>query len=672
MKMLFLICLVLFTLCPILATQAGFRTDFTEDTLPQEIGIDIPFDDVAEIVLDTENDELDINTFGNTDMWTERRDAPVAWLANPGVVNGATWSVETYVRYNGAEDAAQRVAGFVFYGDEDGLGGSNGGVDFSFGLNDWNNRGIEAQGLGGTEVGDSGQRFLNAEAGNPHAAFLRAEITEGGDSDEYALFYKLEAEDPWSEFARFNSDQDNSRVGLMIKTGNATAEEDASVSFTYLALDGGDDTDGDGMSDAYETANGLDPASAADRDDDADGDGLSNIVEFQKGTAANKIDTDGDGLEDGVETDTGAWVNSNDTGTNPLSPDTDGDTLPDGVETNTGTFVSATDTGTNPLAEDSDGDSSADQVEIAAGTDPTDGASFPTNTIGRGDWQVSLDIPNEALATIDLDVENNELDFVTNGNTDMWQVRNNAPVAWAPNPDIPEGEIWSVETHVRYNGAEDATQRVAGLMFYGDEDGLGGSQDGVDFSFGLNDWNNRGVEVQGLGGTQVGDSGENFINAFDDVGNPPAAFLRAEITEGGDTDAYVLYYKLEEADDWVELASFNSDQDNSRVGMVFKNGGNTAEEDRSVSFTYFLIDDGSVGPGFQITDITRSETGVTLTWTSRPGREYSLDRLLDLSTPNNWNEVDDGIASGGDSTTFTDDSAELAGAREAYYRVREN
>ena len=69
------------------------------------------------------------------------------------------------------------------------------------------------------------------------------------------------------------------------------------------------------------------------------------------------------------------------------------------------------------------------------------------------------------------------------------------------------------------------------------------------------------------------------VNAAAEVGNPSSAFLRIEIQEGGDTDTYTFFYKLEEADPWTELAEVNSDQDNARVGMFFKNGNNTAEED---------------------------------------------------------------------------------------------
>ncbi|MCA8837409.1 MAG: hypothetical protein K8963_06120, partial [Proteobacteria bacterium] len=99
----------------------------------------------------------------------------------------------------------------------------------------------------------------------------------------------------------------------------------------------GGDSDGDGLDDSYELANGLDPSDPADAMEDQDGDGLSALKEFQVGT-------------------------------NPLSSDTDGDDLTDDEELSAGVdgFFS------NPLAQDTDGDGFADALESQLGTDPSD------------------------------------------------------------------------------------------------------------------------------------------------------------------------------------------------------------------------------------------------------------------------------------------------------------
>ncbi|DAC11125.1 MAG TPA: hypothetical protein D7I09_01580, partial [Candidatus Poseidoniales archaeon] len=61
------------------------------------------------------------------------------------------------------------------------------------------------------------------------------------------------------------------------------------------------DSDGDGLPDGWEVANGLNPTSGGDANADPDGDGLSNAAEYAKGTNPNNSDTDGDGKADNVD-----------------------------------------------------------------------------------------------------------------------------------------------------------------------------------------------------------------------------------------------------------------------------------------------------------------------------------------------------------------------------------
>lgn len=112
------------------------------------------------------------------------------------------------------------------------------------------------------------------------------------------------------------------------------------------------DSDGDGMPDVWEIANGLNPYDPTDAGLDPDGDGLTNLQEYQLGTNPHVADTDGDGLNDGYEVQIG---------TNPLVADTDGDGLSDGQEVALGT---------NPLNPDTDGDGIPDGIEVKIGTNP--------------------------------------------------------------------------------------------------------------------------------------------------------------------------------------------------------------------------------------------------------------------------------------------------------------
>lgn len=115
------------------------------------------------------------------------------------------------------------------------------------------------------------------------------------------------------------------------------------------------DSDGDGMPNTWEKANGLKPL-VKDAGKDPDADGLTNLQEYNKGTKPQVADTDGDGLTDGDE------VNVHKT--KPKKRDTDGDTLKDGEEVTT--FH------TDPLKADSDGDGLDDDFEVLDCNAPDD------------------------------------------------------------------------------------------------------------------------------------------------------------------------------------------------------------------------------------------------------------------------------------------------------------
>jgi len=153
---------------------------------------------------------------------------------------------------------------------------------------------------------------------------------------------------------------------------------------------GGDDGDGDGIPDWWETANGLNPADPSDATLDPDIDGLDNAAEYLAATDPNNGDSDIDGLGDGEEVQT--WL------TDPNAADTDRDALTDYDEV----VIHAT----NPLSADSDSDSLTDWEEIRIyASDPN---SPDTDSDGMPDgWEVGngLNVNDPSDAGLDADLD---------------------------------------------------------------------------------------------------------------------------------------------------------------------------------------------------------------------------------------------------------------------------
>ena len=190
------------------------------------------------------------------------------------------------------------------------------------------------------------------------------------------------------------------------KKGNS-ATQTASVNMTQAVINGGEDTDGDGLTNSDETQRGTNP-----QNPDTDGDQLKDgeeVITYL--TDPLKPDTDLDGLPDGAEVITYK--------TNPILPDTDGDTLTDGNEVQIKT---------NPLQPDTDGDGLKDGDETRSGTDPL---KPDTDNDGLVDGKEGPTCPNWLNPDSDNDgiVDGKDLDPCNPANPSLTA---NAPTAIPP------------------------------------------------------------------------------------------------------------------------------------------------------------------------------------------------------------------------------------------------
>lgn len=452
------------------------------------------------------------------------------------------------------------------------------------------------------------------------------------------------------------------------------------------------DTDGDGMDNAYETANGLNP-NLDDRLGDLDNDGLNNINEYLGNTLPNNPDTDGDTLKDGVETGTGIFVDINNRGTNPLKTDSDGDGLTDTVENPTLPFVDASQPGTNPNKTDSDGDTFSDPAELKFGSNPALASSTPLDPTkldllaywpfdDAGDPTKAVDVHQSIVAEISPEVvytdgggghtgglSDRALDYGAAQGAQAVTVLNADWVNLASSQDQIAVSFW-----------QNLVQQVASTVFKVTSPSSSGGERGMSAHATWSD-NNYYWDTAGCcNGTQR-TAGANDVNlveewhhlVFQKNGAQKEIWVDGVLKVSGTNVAPL-------PNDLTTLYIGTSNGGESMLGRlddfaIFADALTPEQIAQLAAGTnpLALINGGST-PSLAFTSITfnAATNQITLTWTSQPGKTYRLESSQNLAT---WPvEINDNIASGGTTTTYVHSLATFPGGQPAalYYRIKQN
>ena len=217
------------------------------------------------------------------------------------------------------------------------------------------------------------------------------------------------------------------------------------------------DSDGDMMSNDWETYHGLDPDDPSDARADADNDGYPNLAEYRLGgdptdpgnhssagrkLEAGPVDSDDDGLPDSWEM---AYFPSASSPWCAPGTDDDGDTLSNMME-----WV----LGTDPADNDTDGDGLPDNWEMAHGLDPRDDGTVNPANGASGVFQDS-GLPNlqAFLAGVQAHANATLADFDGDGEDN------------ATDADPADGSVsWPATTEARYALVEVEVPTDAGTV----------------------------------------------------------------------------------------------------------------------------------------------------------------------------------------------------------------
>ena len=419
---------------------------------------------------------------------------------------------------------------------------------------------------------------------------------------------------------------------------------------------GSTDEDEDGLPDYWEDKYGLDTEDNGSIDKnngpegDPDEDGLTNVDELENRTDPKKADTDEDGLKDGVETNTGTYVSATNTGTDPKNADSDGDGILDGDEV------------TNPFSDPNDPD------------DPPP-PPFSDAVIGHWTFEDGEELTDLMGNFPDLKLEGDAQ--IADGSLDMNGSGTTAS-GWAWSSGEYQGPEITDKTLVSWFTLESLSELTkAGSVITLDKvtadhfDGIIFAErqpnrwmNGSSFFRRTQDFNPGGEETvtgeevmvaityEDIGGGQVKVAG--YRNG-EEIGSYNSANFRTWPTG----DAEIIFGKRHGAmpggpgalDALIHEAQIYGATGNADEIMdlyLSGPGGGTALEFTNISYN---SDDGNF----------------TLEWNSKPNKTYALYYSLDLS---DWEaDIDDSIASEGETTSYSFENPEGKEARKIFFKV---
>lgn len=384
------------------------------------------------------------------------------------------------------------------------------------------------------------------------------------------------------------------------------------------------DSDFDGLPDFWETRFFGDLAQGSS--DNNDNDGLTNLEELNAGSNPTLADSDADGLDDEVEISLAEPTDVN-------NPDTDGDGLTDGEEVNGNPS-------SNPLIVDSDFDGFDDFFEMWIGSDPNDFNSLPPadevgipfanlNTLGTGSsfdalFSVAdtLDVSFKMLVDFEGKIDGDrEVVFETGGAT------------------VGISLTYEAGNNLVYRASGSGGLELAVAAHTLTERQLAGGEISVVVTYDVADENGDSVIAIYLDGALVASDFKPL--GGDWTGTNGSAFGVASGNFAGDG-----------ANGWLTGVNFVSGSINERKGLTV------------YSDTLFT---GGPEAALVITDLSLDQEAGTimLTFDSKPGRTYAVQRSFDLVT---FDTIETGVASLGDETNSP---AIAAPEGRSFYRVIE-